>query len=248
MDWQDVGFVLSASRFGDTDAVLEVLTENHGRHMGLVKGGLSKTRRAMLQPGNQVSVAWQARLSEHLGRFDVEPLRAYASLALDSGRALAGIAAAAALGSAVLPERESHPAAAEGLAVLIQALTGGNGTIAPAIFVKWELGLLQELGFGLDLSVCAVSGAREGLALVSPRTGRAVTRDAAGTYAGRLLPLPGFLIEGTGVTPSPHDIADGFRLTRHFLLQSVLEPHGKTMPPARDRYVDMVTREPLSPG
>ena len=242
MDWQDEGFVLSVARFGDADAILDVLTAGHGRHLGLVKGGLSKTRRAELQPGNHVRVAWKARLSEQLGRYEVEPVRAYASLAMDSGPALAGLSAATAVASAALPEREPHGAVHAGFAVLVAALTGDMPSIAPVIFVKWELGLLQDLGFGLDLARCALTGSHDDLAFVSPRSGRAVTRVAALPYAGRLLALPAFLLGNQAGDPDIADLAAGFRLTGHFLAQSVLEPHGKALPPARTYYADLVTR------
>lgn len=242
MDWQDEGFVLSVARFGETDAIVDVLTRAHGRHGGLVKGGLSKTRRAALQPGNRIAVSWQARLSDHLGRYEAEPLRAYASLALDSGAALAGLSAACALATACLPDREIHPAIHEGFGVLMEALTGGDAALGAAIFVKWEVGLLQDLGFGLDLGRCALTGSADDLAFVSPRTGRAVTRGAAAPYAGRLLALPPFLLGSQAGSPTLADLADGFRLTRHFLMQSVLEPHSRTMPQARDYYADLMTR------
>ncbi|BCW89082.1 DNA repair protein RecO [Alphaproteobacteria bacterium SO-S41] len=242
MDWQDDGYVLSVGRFGDHDAILDVLTKGHGRHLGLVKGGMSKTRRADLQPGNQVRVDWKARLSEQLGRYEIEPVRAYASLALDSGLALAGLTAAASVASACLPERELHPAVCEGFGVLMEALTGAQPSIAPVIFVKWEAGLLQDLGFGLDLTKCAVTGSFDNLAFVSPRTGRAVCHEAAAPYASRLMALPPFLLGNQAGSPTPADLAAGLRLTGHFLAQSVLEPHGKTLPQARDYYADLVTR------
>lgn len=242
MDWQDEGFVLSAVRFGESDALLEVLTHAHGRHLGLVKGGMAKTRRAVLQPGNRVTVEWKARLSEHLGRFEVEPIRSYASLALDSAEALAALSAAAAVTSACLPEREWHPAVFEGFAVLMDAIATGDPHLAAAIYVKWETGLLQDLGFGLDLGRCAVTGATDDLAYVSPRTGRAVNRAAAGAYADRLLKLPVFLLASQAGDAGPEDIANGFRLTGHFLAQSVLGPHNRDLPAARGHYIDLATR------
>lgn len=242
MDWQDEGYVLSVARFGESDAILDVLTRGHGRHGGLVKGGLSKSRRAGLQPGNRVAVSWQARLSDHLGRYEVEPLRAHASLALDSGPALAGLSAATQMAALCLPDREIHPAVHDAFGVLMAALTGDDPVLGAAIFVKWETGLLQDLGFGLDLGRCALTGSMDDLAFVSPRTGRAVTRGAAAPYTGRLLALPPFLLGNQTGRPTAGDLADGFRLTRHFLMQSVLEPHARTMPQARDYYADLMTR------
>ncbi|MCC6919722.1 MAG: DNA repair protein RecO [Alphaproteobacteria bacterium] len=242
MDWQDEAFVLSAARFGEGDAVLEALTRAHGRHLGLVKGGMSKTKRPVLQTGNRLSVEWKARLSDHLGRYEAEPLRAYASLALDSAPALAALTAASAVASACLPEREPHAAIFEGFGVLMEAIAFGDPVVAAAIYVKWEAGLLQDLGFGLDLSRCAVSGTRDDLAFVSPRSGRAVNRAAAGDYASRLLRLPAFLLGSQAGDPDAAALADGFRLTGHFLAQSVLAPHGRDLPAARGHYVDLATR------
>lgn len=242
MDWQDEGFVLSVARFGDTDAIIEVLTREHGRHLGLVKGGTSKSRRAELQPGNRLAVAWKARLSEQLGRFEAEMLRPHASMALDSAPSLAGLTAAAAMAAVCLPERERHAAVFEGFAVLIDALTGPDPYVAAALYVRWESGLLQDLGFGLDLARCAVTGATEDLAFVSPRTGRAVTRASGAPYRERLLRLPAFLLGSQGGFPDRLDLADGFRLTGHFLVQSVLEPHKRSMPAARTHFADLATR------
>ena len=242
MDWQDDGFILSAARFGESDAVLDILTRAHGRHLGLVKGGMSKTRRADLQPGNRVSVEWKARLSDQLGRYDIEPVRAYASLALDSPIALAGLSAVTSVAAVCLPEREQHPAVFEGFGMVMEALTGAAPYVAPLVYVRWEAGLLQDLGFGLDLARCAVTGSTDDLAFVSPRTGRAVTRAAALPYANRLLPLPGFLLGSQAGDMDPASLADGFRLTGHFLRQSVLDPNGKALPGARDYFADLATR------
>lgn len=242
MDWQDEAFVLSAARFGESDAMVELLTREHGRHLGLVKAGMAKTRRAMLQPGNRVVVEWKARLSEHLGRFEVEPVRAYASLALDSAPALAALSAAAAVASACLPERELHPAVFEGFSVLMDMVAAGDAALTAAVYVKWEAGLLQDLGFGLDLTRCAVTGTSDDLAFVSPRSGRAVNRAAAGGYTDRLLRLPAFLLASQAGDAEGADLADGFRLTGHFLAQSVLAPHNRDLPVARGHYVDLALR------
>lgn len=242
MDWQDEGFVLSLARFGEADAIIDILTRNHGRHMGLVKGGSSKSRRADLQPGNRLLVEWKARLSEQLGRFETELIRPYASLALDSGPALAGLTAATAVAAACLPEREGHPSVFEGFAVLMEALVAADRNLGPALYVRWEAGLLQDLGFGMDLTRCAVTGAVDDLAYVSPRTGRAVTRAAGEAYKERLLRLPPFLLGSQAGFPEGTDLADGFRLTGHFLAQSVLEPHNRTLPQAREYFADLATR------
>lgn len=242
MDWQDEGFVLSLARFGDADAIVDVLTREHGRHLGLVKGGMSKTRRAELQVGNRLSLEWKARLADQLGRYEAELVRAYSSLALDSGFALAGLTAAAAIAAAALPERERHAAVFDAFAVLMEALTCGEAELGAAVYVRWEAGLLQDLGFGLDLARCAVTGGSEDLAYVSPRTGRAVTRAAGEPHRERLLRLPPFLLGSQMGLPGDTDLADGFRLTGHFLDQSVLAPHRRDMPAARHHFAGLALR------
>lgn len=242
MDWLDEGFVLSVARFGDNDAIVDALTLRHGRHLGLVKGGMSKARRADLQIGNRLSLAWKARLSDQLGRYEAELVRPYASLALDSALALHGLTAAAAMAAACLPEREHHAAVFEGLGVLLDSLTLGATDLGPVIYVRWEAGLLQDLGFGLDLTRCAVTGATDNLTYVSPRTGRAVTDASGAHYKERLLRLPPFLLGSQGGQPEGADLADGFRLTGHFIEQSVLAPHNRAIPLERTYFADLATR------
>jgi len=182
--------------------------------------------RGVLQPGNTLSVSWRARLQEHLGNYTAEPLTQRVATVLSDRRALAGLTSAAALASAVLPEREAHPRVYDGLTILLDSLEEMESW--PAILVRWELGLLEDLGFGLDLSACALTGETENLAYVSPRSGRAVTAEAAGTYKERLLPLPGFLT-GAG-TADQQDVQDGLRLTGFFLEKRVFAPTDKPLP------------------
>jgi len=226
MDWSDEGIVLHVRAHGESSAILELLTRDHGRHMGLVRGGGSKRMRGVLQPGNTLSVSWRARLQEHLGNYTAEPLTQRVATVLSDRKALAGLTSAAALASAALPEREAHPRVYDGLTILLDSLEDKDAW--PAILVRWELGLLEDLGFGLDLSACALTGETENLAYVSPRSGRAVTSQAAGTYKERLLPLPGFLT-GAG-TADGRDVQDGLRLTGFFLEKRVFAPSDKSLP------------------
>lgn len=242
MDWQDRGFILSAARFGESDAILDVFTRRHGRHLGLMKGGLARGRRADIQTGNLVSLEWRARLSEQLGNYTVELVRPFAALALDSPAALAGLSAAAAVASASLPEREAHSNVFDAMEVLVEALAGSDIVSGAAVYVKWELGLIQDLGFGLDLGSCAVTGVTDDLTHVSPRTGRAVSREQAQPYGDRLLRLPAFLLGSQAGEPDGPAIADGLRLTGHFLSQSVLAPHRREVPHARGVFIDLATR------
>ncbi|WP_404386205.1 DNA repair protein RecO [Caenispirillum salinarum] len=238
MDWRDEGIVLAARRHGETSAVVHVLTREHGRHGGLVRGASGKAARGLWQPGNLLDVTWRGRLEEHLGQFTGELLDArVAGLMADRDR-LACLASVCALAENALPEREPHPLLFEGLRLLIDALARDDGW-AP-LTVRWEAALIAELGYGLDLSECAATGATEGLAWVSPRTGRAVSAEAGVPYADRLLPLPGFLIDAEAPTDRPAVVA-GLRLTGFFLERRLFPALGRPVPPQRARFLDRMT-------
>jgi DNA repair protein RecO (recombination protein O) len=243
MEWTDDALVLAVRRHGESAVIVEALTSAHGRHLGLVHGGASGKRRAMLQPGNTVRLAWRGRLSEHLGTYAAELVQARAHDQFDRREALAGINALAAVANAVPPEREPHPAAYEAADALIGAMAAHEFADWGPLFVRWELGLLEELGFGLDVSRCAVTGVLDDLIYVSPRTGRAVSREAAAEYAERMLKLPAFLLGRRAGEATAADLANGFALTAHFLEQSVLAPHHKRLPEARVRLADFARRK-----
>lgn len=237
MDWRDQGLLLSMRPHGETAAIVEVLTAAHGRHAGVVRGGASRKMAAILQPGTGLQLEWRARLDDHIGSFTVEPIRSRAHLLADR-LALAGLMSTCALLRTALPEREPHPALWTVTLALMDALGGAAWTTA---YLRWELRLLEELGFGLDLSACAVTGATEGLAFVSPKTGRAVTLAGAGDWADRLLPLPPGLMGGADLAPA--EVLSGLTLTGFFLdrgLRPVL--HEKPLPEARARLIDLLGR------
>ncbi|MFD0911125.1 DNA repair protein RecO [Ruegeria arenilitoris] len=239
MDWRDHGILLTARRHGETAAIIEVFTETHGRHAGVVRGGASRKIAPILQPGAQLDVLWRARLQEHIGTFLVEPLRSRAAAAFSGRLALSGLNAVVALLSFCLPEREPHPGIYWQTEQLMDLL--GQDEIWPLAYLRWELALLEELGFGLDLTRCAVTGTTEGLAYVSPKTGRAVSAEGAEDWADRLLPLPPVL-RGQGAAPDG-EIAAGLRTTGYFLAHRVAPSLGHTpLPEARDRFVDQFTR------
>ncbi|MBL6853436.1 MAG: DNA repair protein RecO [Alphaproteobacteria bacterium] len=245
MEWTDDAIVLSVRAHGENSAILETLTHQHGRHLGLVRGGASRRVKPMLQPGNTLHVHWRARLNEHLGSFTTESLKARAGDMLDSREALAGLNAFAAIASAALPERESHASVFEAGNVLLDAMQDHGIDHWGALYVRWEAGVLDELGFGLDLSRCAATGAIDNLVYVSPRTGRAVSRDGGAAYKERLFALPPFLLGTQNAEPTAADVAAGLKLTGHFLLDRVLIPHGKEMPAARTRLDALAMRESL---
>ena len=243
MEWTDAGIVLSVRSHGETGAILEALTRERGRHLGLIRGGASRRSRAVLQPGNTVHLHWRARLSEHLGNYSAEPSRDRAGTLLDRRDALVGLNALTSVSSAVLPEREPHGSVFEAGQILLEAMMTGNYPDWAPLYVRWEAGLLDELGFGLDLSQCAATGARDNLTFVSPRSGRAVSAAAAGPYEGRLLALPQFLLGSQNAIASLTDIRAGLKLTGHFLEQRVLAPHQRKMPPGRIRLEELAAHE-----
>ena len=231
MQWRDAGFVVGSRRHGESGLIVELLTLEHGRHLGLARGGQPPRLRAVLQPGNEVAAVWRGRLSEHLGTIACELVRPHAALLLGDADRLAGLASAAALVSATLPEREPHADVFAAFGSLLAALDSSDDW--PARYVGWELGLLASLGSGLDLTRCAVTGARDGLAYVSPRTGRAVSREAGRPYHDKLLLLPEFL--GREGPADAAQIAAGLRLTGYFLQHHVMRPQDGSLPAARTR-------------
>jgi DNA repair protein RecO (recombination protein O) len=231
MEWQDEGVVLSARPHGETDAILSALTFEHGRHVGLVKGGVGRRARPLLQPGNRLELTWKARLTEHLGHYTAEPLQAFGNRLLDDPLRLAALASATALVDEGLAEREPHPRLYAGLLVLLEAMLAEPRW--PETYVRFELVLLQELGFALDFERCAVTGHTDDLAFVSPRTGRAVSRGAAGDLAARLVPLPAFLMADVPATFA--DVAAGLRLSGHFLAKHLFAAADRPLPAARER-------------
>jgi DNA repair protein RecO (recombination protein O) len=235
MEWNDDAIILSSRAHGENGAILELLTRDHGRHAGLVRGGASRRVKPTLQPGNSVHVQWRARLEEHLGSFACELARARAGELMDSRERLAGLNAFTAILTAAMPEREAHAPVFLGGEILLDAMVAQDAMHWLPLYVRWEAGLLEALGFGLDLSECAATGAKDDLSYVSPRTGRAVSRAGAGIYAERLFKLPRFLLDSMADAPERQEIAAALGLTGHFLLDRVLRPHGKEMPAARLR-------------
>lgn len=238
MEWRDEGVLLSMRTHGESAAIIEVFTAAHGRHSGVVRGGASRKVAPILQPGAQLAVEWRARLDDHIGTYTVEPLRSRAGV-LGDRLALAGLNAVCALIHVALPEREPHAALWRATVGLLDALQSAPDW--PADYLRWEMRLLEELGFGLDLTRCAVTGARDGLDFVSPRTGRAVSRAGAGDWADRLFPLPACLM-GQGPA-DPRQMAEGLAITGHFLnreLAPVLG--GRPLPEARARLIDLLAR------
>ncbi len=241
MQWEDEGIVLAARRHGEAALIVQLLTRGHGRHAGLVRGGQGRKLRPVYEIGNRVAAVWNARLAEHLGILAGELLRGHAARIIEDPARLACLAAAAALAEASLPEREPHPAAYAGLSALLESLDADRGWAVG--YVEWELMLLAELGFGLDLARCAASGATTDLVYVSPRSGQAVSAAAGEPDRDQRLRLPAFLLARTAEdAPSPQDVLDGLALTGYFLDRRVFEPHDRDLPAARARFVDLLER------
>jgi DNA repair protein RecO (recombination protein O) len=234
MDWRDEGILIAARRHGESAAIIEVLTRAHGRHAGVVRGGAGRRMAPVLQPGARLSLEWTARLEEHIGTFRVDPIAARTALIMADRAALAALGSITALIAAALPERDSHPALYASTLELVDALAAAPDW--PARYAAWELALLAELGFGLDLSACAVTGSADDLAWVSPRSGRAVCRTAGAPWADRLLALPGFL--RAGGPADADDVRQALALTGFFLEARVAPGLPReALPPARARAV-----------
>jgi DNA repair protein RecO (recombination protein O) len=239
MEWQDEGIVLSARKHGETSTILEVMTHGHGRHLGLVRGGRSRKQQPVLQPGNRVSLIWRARLDEHLGTFQAEPLAFNAARLLDSAIAVYGLLTLAAH-LRLLPERDPHSALYETLAIVIDHLDEPRS--AAELIVRFELKVLDELGFGLDLTRCAATGGIDDLVYVSPKTGRAVSLEAGRAWHDVMLPLPVFLRRGEREAADLEGIEAAFRLTSFFLTRHVYEPRAIAAPEARAGFLGAVRK------
>lgn len=238
INWRDEGAVLAVRAHGETSAIVEVFTAAHGRHAGVVRGGVGRKLAPVLQPGAQVQVVWAARLDEHLGSFTVEPLRSRAG-AMGDRLALAGLNAVTGLLSLTLPERDPHPVLYQHTVDLLDLL--GQPDLWPLAYLYWEQDLLEEMGFGLDLTQCAVTGVTQGLIYISPKTGRAVSAAGAGNWADRLLPLPPVLLGDGDATQD--EIIAGLATTGYFIEHRLLKGSGdKAMPAARARLIQTMGR------
>jgi DNA repair protein RecO (recombination protein O) len=239
MEWTDTGIVLGTRRHGEANAILELMTLAHGRHLGLVRGGGGARLKPVLQPGNTVSATWRARLDEHLGHFMVEGIDLRAAALLPTAHAVYGVTHLAAL-CRLLPERDPHESVYAAFDAAVDRLA--DPAAVAVLVARFELQLLAELGFGLDLSACAATGGLLDLAYVSPKSGRAVSRAAGAPWHDRLLGLPAFLGDASTAQPSPEDLAAAFALTGFFLERHVFAPRGAALPDARQHFIAAVTR------
>ncbi len=237
-DWQDDGIILSSKPYAELHSITSILTKSHGRHVGLVQAGQSKKNRSILQPGSVVYAHWGARLVEQLGTFKVELSKNYSALLIDRPIRLAALSSICSLLEISLPEREPQIALWETTKAMLDILTlSEDETKWLPFFIKWELGLLKELGYELNLERCAVTGSHQKLAYVSPKTGRAVSIKAAGIYAERLFLLPMFL---GGYVETSKEFSDGIKITGHFLQKYIFNTFEKTLPIARERLAHLV--------
>jgi DNA repair protein RecO (recombination protein O) len=242
MQWTDEGIVIGVKRHGEASAILELMTREHGRHLGLVRGGFGSRMKPVLQVGNGVSASWRARLDEHLGNYAIEPVNLRASSFFAASHAIYGVSHLAAL-MRLLPERDPH---ADLYAEFEDVLDHLDDAVAAApMVVRFELQLLAELGFGLDLEQCASTGTRDDLIYVSPKSGRAVSREAGEPWADKMLRLPAFLRE-RDAQPAGRDLDDGFVLTGFFLARHVLEPRGLALSGERAHFIAAILRGPRS--
>lgn len=234
MEWTDEGVVLGVKPHGETNVVVELFTQEHGRHLGLLHGGRSRKKSPLIQCGNHVSLTWRARLSEQLGYLTLELKNCYSVHAMEDPPALAALSSLCSL-LRLLPERDPHPILYDVTLLFLGYLE--DRSVWPAIYIRWEVILLQELGFGLDLSQCASTGAREDLIYVSPKSGRAVSQSAGAPYHDRLLPLPSFLSQERTDRLTSEDLSHGLALTGHFLETRILSARGISLPESRSRIL-----------
>lgn len=240
MEWRDEAIILGVRRHGETSAIVEVMTRKRGRHLGLVRGGRSRRMQPLLQPGNRVEMHWWARLDEHLGTFQIEPLELNAARLMQSRSAVFGLQMVASH-LRLLPERDPHEMLYTTLGLVIEHLD--DTSLAGELMARFELMVLDELGFGLDLARCAATGVRDDLIYVSPKTGRAISRDAGAPWADKLLPLPGFLKPGPAERAADGDVRAAFLLTGYFFARHVYEPRGQNEPEARAAFLAALDRQ-----
>ncbi|AUC52867.1 DNA repair protein RecO [Sagittula sp. P11] len=237
MEWRDTGILLATRRHGETSLILDVFTPERGRHAGVLRGGTSRKMAPHLQPGAQLDLSWRARLEDHMGAFTVEPQRSRAAAALGDRLALAGLNAVVAMLRFCLPERVPHPDLYTFSERLLDLLDQPD--LWPLAYLRWEIALLEEMGFALDLSSCAVTGRTEGLVYVSPKSGRAVTAEGAGNWIHHLLPLPEVML-GQGAAGNA-EIATALGTTGYFLEHRLAPQMGdKPVPEARARLIDRI--------
>lgn len=239
MEWRGAGILVAVRRHGESSAIIEVFTETHGLHAGVVRGGAGRRMGPVLQPGAQLDVVWRARLEDHIGSYTVEPIRSRAAAAMSDRLMLAGLNAVTSLLSYCLPERQQHAAFYRQTEQLLDLLE--HPEVWPLAYLKWEIALLAEVGFALQLDACAVSGTTADLGFVSPRSGRAVSRSTAGEWADRLLPLPDIL-RGVGKGPDL-EVFESLKTTGHFFHSQVAATlGGRPLPVARARFIDAFNR------
>lgn len=238
MQWTADALIIDCRPHGESSAIIDVFSRQHGRYMGLVRGGNSRRLRPILQPGNMAQVTWRARLSEHLGTMTLDAGRAYAAEALSDPLLLSGVSSMCAM-LQVTSERQAHPRLYDTVMVLLEEL--GEAEVWLPLLVRFEMALLEEVGFGLDLSCCAATGVTTELTHVSPRSGRAVSLTAAQPYLDQLFDLPNFLLNAQAEAPLGEILA-GFTLTGHFLERRVYLPNQLVLPPARQRLIDNIRR------
>ncbi len=239
MEWHDEGIILGTRRHGETSAILELMTRDHGRHLGLVRGGRSRRMQPLLQPGNRVDVIWRARMDEHLGMMQVEPVSFAAARLIEQPVALYGLQLAAAH-LRLLPERDPHQNLFEILNVILEHCE--DSLVAGELLLRFELLMLEELGFGLDLKRCAATGSNQDLSFVSPKSGRAVSREAGQPWSDRLLEMPPFMVSSSVRAASVAELITAFRLTGFFFNRHVWEPRAQKSPEARDGFLAAISR------
>ncbi len=240
MEWNDEGIIIGTRKHGETSLIVEIMTRHHGRHLGIVRGGRSRKKIPFLQPGNSVEAHWRARLDEHLGSWTIEATELRTSDLMATPIGVFGIQTLASH-LRLIPERDVHKHLHEALEIILSHLQ--DASIAAVLMIKFELALLDDLGFGLDLTKCAVTGVSDSLSHVSPKTGRAVCHEKALPWIDKLLVLPKFLTPGGSENhPEISDINAGFELSGYFLARHVFEPRNIAVSSERSSFINAVRR------
>jgi DNA repair protein RecO (recombination protein O) len=237
MSWESNGLILNFSKYNEKSYILEIFTEEHGKHKGIIRGLHSKNKRSIIEPGNEVFATWSGRLETHLGNYNVEPIKLWSSHVLQFKDKLSAISSICSLISLTMAERQPNPIIYFSSKKLIEIVASKREDWIRE-YVFWEMQLLSEIGYGLDLERCAVTSKSSDLVYVSPSSGRAVTNEGAGDFRNKLLPLPKFMTDFKANYDND-DIYNALNLTEFFFKKRFFLPNNLNFPQSRNRLKEL---------